>query len=84
MGRGGINEDCAFRRAALGPLHFHHGTEEALYAVSGRAKLRTPEGETPLSEGDFVSFPPGGLLLDLLELALEMRTVEGSQFPLRR
>jgi len=42
------------------PLHFHHGTEEALFVISGRAKVRTPDGETPLSRGDFVSFPTGG------------------------
>jgi uncharacterized cupin superfamily protein len=42
------------------PMHFHHATEEALYVVSGRAKVRTPDGETPIGPGDFVSFPPGG------------------------
>ncbi len=42
------------------PLHLHHGTEEALYALSGRAKLRTTDGETVLEPGDFVSFPTGG------------------------
>jgi uncharacterized cupin superfamily protein len=42
------------------PLHLHHGTEEALFVISGRAKVRTPEGETPIGPGDFVSFPPGG------------------------
>jgi uncharacterized cupin superfamily protein len=43
------------------PLHRHLGTEEALFAVSGRAKVRTPEGETPIAAGDYVSFPPGGV-----------------------
>src|SRR5687767_12549672 len=42
------------------PLHFHHGTEEALFVISGHAKVRTPEGETPIGPGDFVSFPVGG------------------------
>lgn len=42
------------------PMHFHYGTEEALFVISGRAKVRTPDGETPLSRGDFVSFPTGG------------------------
>ena len=42
------------------PFHFHHGTEEALYVLSGKAKLRTTDGETRLGPGDFVSFPAGG------------------------
>ncbi len=42
------------------PLHSHAVTEEALYVLSGRAKVRTPEGLQPIGPGDFVSFPPGG------------------------
>ena len=42
------------------PLHVHHVTEEALYVISGRARVRTPDGETPIGPGDYVSFPPGG------------------------
>ena len=42
------------------PLHAHLVTEEALFVVSGRAKVRTTEGETPIGPGDWVSFPPGG------------------------
>ena len=42
------------------PLHAHLVTEEALFVISGRAKARTPEGETPIGPGDYVSFPPGG------------------------
>jgi uncharacterized cupin superfamily protein len=42
------------------PLHLHHITEEALFVISGRAQVRTPEGEHPIGPGDFVSFPPGG------------------------
>jgi uncharacterized cupin superfamily protein len=42
------------------PLHLHHVAEEALYVLSGRAQVRTPEGLTPIGPGDFVSFPPGG------------------------
>jgi uncharacterized cupin superfamily protein len=42
------------------PMHAHSVTEEALYVISGRAKVRTPEGETAIGPGDFVSFPPGG------------------------
>jgi uncharacterized cupin superfamily protein len=48
------------------PLHRHHGTEEALYALSGRARVRTEEGETPLGPGDFVCFPAGGVAHQLL------------------
>lgn len=42
------------------PMHTHHHTEEALYVVSGRAKIRTPDGETPIGPGDYVAFPVGG------------------------
>src|SRR5438874_6383549 len=41
------------------PFHMHHVTEEALFVVSGHAKVRTPEGLTPVSAGDWVMFPPG-------------------------
>ena len=42
------------------PLHAHHVTEEALFVISGRGQVRTPEGSTPIGPGDFVSFPAGG------------------------
>ncbi len=42
------------------PLHAHHVTEEALFVISGRAKVRTPDGETEIGPGDFVSFAAGG------------------------
>lgn len=42
------------------PFHRHHGTEEALFVLEGRAKVRTQEGETAIAAGDFVSFPAGG------------------------
>ena len=42
------------------PLHAHHVTEEALFVLSGRASIRTPEGLLPVGPGDFVSFPAGG------------------------
>ncbi|MBX5482897.1 MAG: cupin domain-containing protein [Myxococcaceae bacterium] len=42
------------------PLHAHYVTEEALYVLSGKAIVRTPDGETRIGPGDFVSFPPGG------------------------
>jgi uncharacterized cupin superfamily protein len=34
-------------------------TEEAMFVVSGRAKVRTPDGESEVGPGDFVSFPAG-------------------------
>jgi uncharacterized cupin superfamily protein len=42
------------------PLHLHHVTEEALFVLSGRGQVRTPEGVTEIGPGDWVSFPPGG------------------------
>ncbi|MFL5320880.1 MAG: cupin domain-containing protein [Myxococcaceae bacterium] len=42
------------------PFHAHMVTEEALFVISGKAKVRTPEGLTPIGAGDFVSFPAGG------------------------
>jgi uncharacterized cupin superfamily protein len=35
-------------------------TEEAPFVLSGRAKVRTPEGASDIGPGDFVQFPPGG------------------------
>lgn len=48
------------------PLHVHHVTEEALFVVSGRAQVRTPEGLTEIGPGDFVSFPAGGVAHQLV------------------
>ncbi len=42
------------------PLHVHHVTEEALFVLSGRARVRTPEGTTEIGPGDWVTFPAGG------------------------
>ncbi len=42
------------------PLHAHQVTEEALFVLSGTAKVRTPDGDTVIGPGDWVSFPPGG------------------------
>ena len=48
----------------LGPgnfnvYHFHHGSEEMLFVLSGRLTLRTPEGERQLEAGEVVHFPVG-------------------------
>ncbi len=48
------------------PLHAHQVTEEALFVVSGHAKVRTPEGLTPIGPGDYVSFPAGGVAHQLV------------------
>src|SRR5438309_1569085 len=62
-GLGGKKLSCDLWELAPGkksfPFHMHHVTEEALFVVSGSAKVRTPEGLTPIGPGDFVSFPPG-------------------------
>lgn len=40
------------------PYHQHLGREEMFYIISGRATLRTPQGEREVGEGDVVFFPP--------------------------
>ncbi|HTP50515.1 MAG TPA: cupin domain-containing protein [Anaeromyxobacteraceae bacterium] len=42
------------------PLHAHLVTEEAMFVISGRGKVRTPDGMTEVGPGDHVSFPAGG------------------------
>jgi uncharacterized cupin superfamily protein len=63
-GLGGEKLSCGLWELPPGkrsfPLHVHHVTEEALFVVSGRGKVRTPEGLTEIGPGDYVSFPPGG------------------------
>jgi uncharacterized cupin superfamily protein len=63
-GLGGEKLSCGLWELAPGkrsfPLHVHHVTEEALFVLSGRGKVRTPEGLTEIGPGDYVSFPPGG------------------------
>lgn len=39
--------------------HFHHGSEELLVVLRGRATLRTPEGTRDVTAGDVVHFPVG-------------------------
>ena len=41
------------------PFHLHHVTDEAMYVVSGHAKVRTSDGVSEIGPGDFVSFPAG-------------------------
>jgi len=61
---GGDKLSCGLWELAPGkksfPFHLHHVTEEALFVLSGHAKVRTNDGLTPIGPGDFVSFPAGG------------------------
>ncbi|HUP20731.1 MAG TPA: cupin domain-containing protein [Gemmatimonadota bacterium] len=41
------------------PYHVHHVNEEAFFVLSGRAVLRTPDGEREVGPGDAMAFPPG-------------------------
>jgi uncharacterized cupin superfamily protein len=60
---GGERVQCGLWELAPGkksfPFHLHHATEEALFVVSGQAKVRSSEGEHAIGPGDFVSFPVG-------------------------
>lgn len=40
-------------------LHMHFGAEEMFFVLSGRPRLRTPQGEEQLVPGDFVFCPEG-------------------------
>lgn len=42
-----------------GLYHFHHGAEEMLIVIAGRATLRSPAGERLLYEGEVVHFVQG-------------------------
>lgn len=42
------------------PFHRHQVQEEAMFVISGTAKVRSEEGDTEVGPGDYVSFPPGG------------------------
>ncbi len=61
---GGEKLQCGLWELAPGkrsfPLHAHQITEEALFVLSGKAKVRTPDGLTEIGPGDFVSFPAAG------------------------
>ncbi|HTN51787.1 MAG TPA: cupin domain-containing protein [Anaeromyxobacter sp.] len=69
-GLGGEKLTCGLWELAPGkrsfPLHAHLVTEEALFVISGRGKVRTPEGLTDIGPGDYVSFPAGGPAHQLL------------------
>jgi len=44
---------------AVSPIHAHHGNEELLLVLSGRANLRTPDGARDLEPGAIAAFPRG-------------------------
>ena len=41
------------------PYHYHEGNEEAMYVLDGRGRLRTEEGESRLTAGEYVALPAG-------------------------
>jgi uncharacterized cupin superfamily protein len=41
------------------PYHFHHGLEEWLVVVAGAPRVRGPDGERVLRQGDVLCFPVG-------------------------
>jgi len=40
------------------PYHYHLHNQETFYIISGVGILKTPEGETSISAGDILVFPP--------------------------
>jgi len=44
---------------AVSPYHLHYGNEELHVVLSGRPRLRTPDGERELEPGAVVAFPRG-------------------------
>jgi uncharacterized cupin superfamily protein len=55
----------------LWPYHLHHANEEWLVVLRGRPRLRTPEGERELVEGDVACFPRGATGAHLVRNATE-------------
>src|SRR2546425_4828994 len=60
---GGEKLSCGLWELAPGkksfPFHLHHVTEEAMFVISGKGKVRSTDGEHPIGPGDYVSFLPG-------------------------
>ncbi len=60
---GGVDFGASLWELAPGkksfPFHRHHGTEEGLFVMSGRAQVRADDGLHEVGPGDFVSFAPG-------------------------
>jgi uncharacterized cupin superfamily protein len=60
---GGAELGCSLYELPPGarswPYHYHTGNEEALYVLAGEGRLRSEEGTSPLSSGDYVALPAG-------------------------
>lgn len=60
---GGRQLGCSLTRIPQGkrgwPFHWHAANEEALYVISGTARLRLMESEERLAPGDWISLPAG-------------------------
>lgn len=41
------------------PYHYHMGSEEIFYIISGCGAMETPEGERPVGAGDVIICPAG-------------------------
>lgn len=41
------------------PYHYHMKDEESFHILTGTGTLRTPQGERPVTAGDFLYFPAG-------------------------
>jgi uncharacterized cupin superfamily protein len=41
------------------PYHYHMGSEEIFYIISGSGTLETPEGDKPIQAGDVIVCPAG-------------------------
>ena len=39
------------------PYHYHTANEEAMYVLSGSGRVRGPDGEREVTEGDYLAFP---------------------------
>ena len=60
---GGSELGCTLEEVAPGGsparYHYHTGNEEAMFVLSGRGRLRTPDGEHSIRAGDYAAFPVG-------------------------
>lgn len=50
---------CETRRGSSPPLHIHHTTDEAIWVISGRIRVRCGEDEFTLAAGGFTLLPRG-------------------------
>ncbi|MEF8842969.1 MAG: cupin domain-containing protein, partial [Haloarculaceae archaeon] len=41
------------------PYHYHTANEEAMYVLAGSGRVRGPDGEVMVIEGDYLAFPVG-------------------------